>query len=44
MVSERLTAQEMVEKYPNQWLFIIEPEICEESNELISGIVQIHSP
>lgn len=44
MASERLTAQEMVEKYPNQWLFIVEPEICEDTSELISGIVQTHSP
>ena len=44
MARERLTIQEMVEKYPNQWLFIIEPDICEETNQLISGIVQVHSP
>lgn len=44
MPRERLTTQEMVEKYPNQWLFIIEPAICEETDELISGIVQVHSP
>ena len=44
MVLERLKTQEMVEKYPNQWLFIIEPEFCEETCELISGIVQVHSP
>ena len=44
MARERLTIQEMVEKYPNQWLFIIEPAICEETNQLISGIVQVHSP
>ncbi len=43
MARERLTTQEMVEKYPNQWLFIIEPAICEETDELISGIVQVHS-
>lgn len=44
MTTERLTTQEMVEEYPNQWLFIIEPEFCEETSELISGIVQTHSP
>lgn len=43
MAPERLTTQEMVEKYPNQWLFIIEPAICEETDELISGIFQTHS-
>lgn len=44
MARERLTTQEMVEKYPNQWLFIVEPAVCEETDELISGIVQVNSP
>ncbi len=41
--SERLTRDEMVEKYPDQWLFIVEPEINNETSELISGIVTAHS-
>ena len=41
--SERLTRDEMVEKYPDQWLFIVEPEINNNTSELISGIVTAHS-
>lgn len=43
MKRERLTIEEMVQQYPNQWLFIID---CEHSpsTELISGIVAVHSP
>jgi hypothetical protein len=41
--SERLTRDEMVEKYPDQWLFIVDPEINNETSELISGIVTAHS-
>ena len=41
--AERLTLYEMVEKYPDQWLFIVEPEINNETSELISGIVTAHS-
>ena len=40
---ERLTLGEMVEKYPDQWLFIVDPEINNETSELISGIVTAHS-
>lgn len=40
---ERLTLNEMVEKYPDQWLFIVDPEINNETSELISGIVTAHS-
>ena len=40
---ERLTLDEMIEKYPDQWLFIVEPEINNETSELISGIVTAHS-
>ena len=43
MCVERLTIEEMEQKYPNEWLFIIEPEIS-ENTELISGIVSVHSP
>ena len=42
--SERLTRDEMVEKYPDQWLFIVvDPEINNETSELISGIVTARS-
>ena len=33
----------MSKKYPNEWLFIIEPEIRENTTHLVSGIVQVHS-
>ncbi len=42
--SKRLTVKEMYDKFPNQWLFIVEPEICENTTQLKSGIVQAHSP
>lgn len=38
-----ITVSEMEELYPNQWLFIIEPEYYEGSTRLKSGIVQIHN-
>ncbi len=34
---------EMIKKYPDQWLFFVDPEINNESSELISGIVTAHS-
>ena len=40
---ERLTLYEMIEKYPDQWLFIVDPEINSETSELISGIVTARS-
>lgn len=40
---DRLTLDEMIKKYPNKWLFIIEPEINNETAELMSGIVTAHS-
>ena len=40
---ERLTLNEMIEKYPDQWLFIVNPEINIETSELISGIVTARS-
>ena len=43
MKPERLTINEMMQKYPDQWLFIVD---CEHSasTELLSGIVAVHSP
>lgn len=40
---ERLTLDEMIEKYPDQWLFIVDPEINSDTSELISGIVTARS-
>ncbi|RKU35692.1 hypothetical protein C6496_15420 [Candidatus Poribacteria bacterium] len=40
---ERLTFDEMIDQYPDQWLFIVDPEINNETSELISGIVTAHS-
>lgn len=44
MNNERLTVTEMYEKYPDEWLFIIQPKICKNTSQLLSGIVQVHSP
>ena len=43
MKNERLTIEEMVQQYPDQWLFIVD---CEQTanTELISGVVAVHSP
>ena len=42
MEQKRLTIDEMMQQYPNQWLFIVD---CEHSasTELISGVVAVHS-
>lgn len=42
MSNERMTLKEMTEKYPDQWLFIIDCEIS-ENTELLSGVVFAHS-
>ena len=42
MKQERLSIEEMVLKYPNQWLFITDCEIS-ENTELLSGVVSVHS-
>ena len=42
-IGERLTIDDMIEKYPEQWLFIVDPIIDDETSELISGIVTAHS-
>lgn len=43
MSNERMTLEDMAQKYPDEWLFIVD---CEHSasTELISGIVAVHSP
>lgn len=43
MIDERMAAGEMSKKYPNEWLFIIEPETRENTTHLVSGVVQVHS-
>ena len=42
MPSERITFKEMVKKYPDEWLFIVD---CahSENTELLSGRVLVHS-
>ncbi len=42
-MAERMTVEEMSKKYPNEWLFIIEPKTRENTTRLVSGIVQVHS-
>lgn len=42
MTNERLTLEEMEEKYTDEWLFIVDCEI-NENTELLSGIVAAHS-
>ena len=42
MKHERLTLEEMQLKYPDQWLFITDCELCGNS-ELIGGVVSIAS-
>ena len=42
MSNERLTLEEMEQKYPDKWLFIIDCEIS-ENTELLSGVVAVHS-
>ena len=43
MSAKRMTVEEMSKKYPNEWLFIIEPITRENTTHLVSGIVQVHS-
>ena len=43
MVNERLTLEEMEQKYPDEWLFIVDCEIS-KNTELLSGCVLVHSP
>lgn len=40
MSEERLSMKDIYEKYPDQWLFIIDCEI-NSSTQLISGIVRL---
>ncbi len=38
----RMTLEEMYDAFPNQWLFITDPELS-DNTELVSGIVSIFS-
>ncbi len=42
MTNERLTLQEIEQKYPDAWLLIVDCEIS-ENTELLSGVVAAHS-
>ena len=42
MANERLTLEDMEQKYPDEWLFIVDCEIS-ENTELLSGVVAVHS-
>ena len=43
MIGEKVTVEETSKKYPNEWLFIIDPKTRENTTHLVSGIVQVHS-
>ena len=43
MADKRMSIEQMMLKYPNQWLFITDCEIS-ENTELISGVVSVNSP
>ena len=43
MTNERLTLEEIEQKYPDEWLFIVDCEIS-ENTELLSGCILVHSP
>ena len=43
MANERLTLEEMEQKYPDEWLFIVDCKYS-ENTELLSGCVLVHSP
>ena len=42
MTNERLTIEEMEQKYPDEWLFIVDYELS-ENTELLSGRLVAHS-
>ena len=42
MTNQRLTIQEIEQKYPDEWLLIVDCEIS-ANTELLSGIVAVHS-
>ncbi len=42
MPRKKMTVEEMEEKYPNMWIFIVDPEYHEGTTQLKSGIVHTH--
>ena len=42
MTNERLTLQEIEQKYPDEWMLIVDCELS-ENTELLSGRVVVHS-
>lgn len=42
MKQERLTIEEMEQKYPDMWLFITDCEFS-ENTKLVAGVVSVHS-
>ena len=42
MPNERMTLEEIEQKYPDEWLLIVDCEI-NENTELLSGVVAVHS-
>lgn len=42
MMNERLTPEQMEQKYPDEWLFIVDCEHSEDT-ELLSGRVLVHN-
>lgn len=42
MSNERLAIEEIEQKYPDEWLLIVDCEIS-ENTELLSGVVAVHS-
>ena len=43
MKQNRLSIEDIFAKYPDQWLFIVDCE-HDESAQLLSGVVAVHSP
>lgn len=43
MSDRRLTWNEMQQRYPDQWLLIVDYQI-DESGQLLSGVVERHAP
>ncbi len=43
MATERMTIEQMQEKFPNMWIFIVEPETHKGTTQLKSGVVQVSS-
>lgn len=39
MYKQRLTYEEMIHRFPDKWLFIVDCEINPKTTELISGVV-----